>query len=391
MKRALLILSLIMMSIGLQAQFVTTHAKDLNESDDDGIFYYLPRNVIKLEFTVEKTDYYIGPYAEFASKLLGLKDFVKEQKTEYVIKDVDIQISNEADPNALYCVVDERGKEPMQSLLVDDDGIILAYGFDSIPSDMKVQHNTFKYNDLALTETTAVTFIEVLDKDAEMDEDEDDEEGEEEGEKEEKGESAKTKKPAKISKDDKAKAVVEKIAKIRNTYFELVSGYQEVSYGDATKYMAETMKEIENEYISLFKGKVVKSICKKTVYITPESNQAGSSVTVAKLSTTDGLVDANGKGDAVKIQFENISNLSNIAPLKENAKKTNFSNRLFYRIPAKSNVKVSVGNVVLAEKKLNISQFGIIRPLVIKNNKVLFNPNTGQIISVLKQDITVKN
>ncbi|MBR4838424.1 MAG: DUF4831 family protein [Bacteroidales bacterium] len=387
MKKLLFVFSLFMMSLGLNAQFVTTSAKDLTESDDDGMFYYLPRNVIKLEFTVEQTDYYIGPYAEFASKMLGLTDFVKEQKTEFAIKDVDIQISNEADPNALYCVVDERGKDPMQSLLVDDDGIILAYGFDSIPSDVKMTRNVFKYSDFTETEKPVVSFVEILDKDFEPAEDEEEKDDEEE---EGGGENTKKKSTAKMSKEDKAKAVVEKIAKLRNTYFELVSGYQEVSYGEAIKFMAESMKNIENEYVSLFKGKVVKSIYKKTFYITPESNQAGGSATVAKLSGTDGLVDANGKGDAVKIHFENINTLSNISQLKEK-KRTRFDNILFYRIPAKSNVKITLGNVVLAEKKLNISQFGIIRPIGIKNNKVLFNPNTGQIISILKQEIPVKN
>ena len=386
MKKLLFVFSLFLMSLGLNAQFVTTHAKDLTESDDDGMFYYLPRNVIKLEFTVEQTDYYIGPYAEFASKMLGLTDIVKEQRTEFSIKDVDIQISNEADPNAMYCVVDERGKEPMQSLLVDDDGIILAYGFDSIPSDVKVARNTFKYSDLTETDKPVVTFVEILDKDFESADDEEEKDDEDE---EGNGENTKKKSSTKVSKEDKAKAVVEKIAKLKNTYFELVSGSQEVSYGEAIKYMAESVKNIENEYVSLFKGKVVKSIYKKTYYITPESNQAGSSVTIAKLSGTDGLVDANGKGDAVKIHFENINTL-NIAQLKE-TKRTSFDNKLFYRIPAKSNVKITLGNVVLAEKKLNISQFGKIRPIGIKNNKVLFNPNTGQIISILKQEIPVKN
>ena len=60
-------------------------------------------------------------------------------------------------------------------------------------------------------------------------------------------------------------------------------------------------------------------------------------------------------------------------------------------MPAKSNVKVVYGNNVIAEKQLTISQFGKIRSLAVKNNKVLFNPNTGQIITIIKQDNIVKN
>ena len=42
MKRILLILILAISSLNLEAQFVTTHAKNIAESQEDGIFYYLP-------------------------------------------------------------------------------------------------------------------------------------------------------------------------------------------------------------------------------------------------------------------------------------------------------------------------------------------------------------
>ena len=88
MKKLFLILSLFA-SLSLEAQFVTTFAKNASDSQEDGVFYYLPRNVIRLEFTVDETDYYLGPYAEFATKMLGINDYVKENKTEFDIKNID--------------------------------------------------------------------------------------------------------------------------------------------------------------------------------------------------------------------------------------------------------------------------------------------------------------
>ena len=149
--------------------------------------------------------------------------------------------------------------------------------------------------------------------------------------------------------------------------------------------MAESLKNLENEYISLFKGKVVKHIYKKVFYLTPEKDQANGTVTIAKLSNTDGLVDANSKGgETVKVQFDTKNALSNVFPLGDDTKNSAQTNKVFYRLPVSTNMKVIYDNKVLVEKRLNISQFGEIQIAPAKGSKMLFNPNTGQIITNLK-------
>ena len=370
MKKLFLILALID-SFSLEAQFVTTFAKNVPESQEDGMFYYLPRNIIKIEFTVEQTDYYIGPYAEFASKMMSNLDVIKETKTDYVIKNVDIQMACNADPNAVYFVSsDEKSKDPLPSLILDSDGVILALGYDSIPSKSRINRNQFTYTESETPVKQSITFIEVLDNDIEIDDDDDDDK---------KGSSA-----PKITKEDKAKAAVEKIANIRNAYLELVSGSNEVAFGNSTSYMAESLQNLENEYISLFKGKSVKNVYKKVYYFTPEKNNLNASVSIAKLSYTDGLVDMSGRGEVIKIQFEGKNSLANIKAMSNDTKTSSQINKIFYRIPAETNVKIMLGNNVLTEKLLSINQFGDVRAVSVKNNKILFNPNTGQIISILK-------
>lgn len=368
MKKIFLILSLFA-SLSLQAQFVTTFAKNIPETQEDGVVYYLPRNVIKLEFTIEETNYFIGPYAEFASSMLGISDFIRENKTEYNIKDVDIQIANEKDPNVVYYIsLDEKSKEPLPDIILDDDGVILAVGYENIPADLKISRNTFNYNELNDCAVENVSFYDILDNEIENDDDDDDEEGIA---------------SKKITKEDRAKAVVGKIVKIRKAHFDLVSGYQEIAYGDV-KYMAEAMKALEDEYICLFKGKVSKKTYKKTVYVTPEKNQMNTTVAVARISSTEGFVESNGKGDLIKIQYDSNYSLTNVTPISDESKNANQINRLFYRIPVETNVKVLFGTNVLTEKLLEISQFGDIRTISSKNNKILFNPNTGQVISITK-------
>ena len=348
MRKLFLILSLLA-SLSLEAQ------------QEDGIFYYLPRNVIKLEFTIEETNYFIGPYAEFAMKIMGTSDYVKENKTEYEIKSVDIQVADEPDPNAVFFVAsDEKSKEPMPNIILDADGIILALGFDSIPSKSKISRNTFTINDLNTVKDNNPNFIDILENEVEVEKDDDDDE---------EGSSA----PKKISKEDKANAIADKISKIRNANFELISGFNEVVYGNTTSYMVDQMKELENEYISLFKGKIIKNTYKQTVYFTPEEKQANASASITKIA-----------GEQIKLQFESKNQLVNINPVNDETKNTSQSNKLFYRMPVETTLKVLSGNNVIAEKQLIISQFGTLRVISVKNNKVLFNPNTGQITTILK-------
>lgn len=365
MKKLFLILALFA-SLSLEAQFVTTFAKNATENQSDGIIYYLPKSVIQIEFTIEETDYYIGPYAEFTTKMLGVSEYIRENKSEYKISGVDIQTFSTIDSNAVYYISpDEKNKMP--NVILDNDGVILSYGYDSIPAKNVLERNSFTINDLETPERVEASFIEILNSEVDIDDDDNGKHSQRQ-----------------ITDEDKAKVALEKISALRNAYYELITGSQEVAFGEVTKYMAETIKNLENEYISLFKGKTIKRTYKKIVCVTPESNQITSSLSIGKISKTDGFSDANGKGETIRIQFNSQNSMANIEKLSDDDMNAAQPNKLFYRIPATSNVKILVGSSVIAEKSLTICQFGYINTSLVKNNKALFNPNTGQIISITK-------
>lgn len=362
MKKLCLIIALFA-SLTLDAQYVTTLAKNA-QSQNEGIFYYLPRNVIKLELTVEETNYYIGPYAEFASELLGVNDHIKENKTEIDVKGIDIQLGSEIDPNVVFFVeFDEKSKEPIPNFIIDQDGIIRAVGYENLPADLSLCRKTLDYNDMEYRESAPVSFIEILDIQEDEDDDEDDEE-----------EGSSKKAPKRMTKEDKAKVALENIEKIRTAQFDLVSGVQEVNFGNTMTYMVDNMKAIENEYISLFKGKTVKSTYKVCYYVTPDKSQANGNVWVGKIEG----------GETIKMQFDTKNASANINALGNDILESGQTNKIFYRIPALTNIKVTLGNDVIATRTLSISQFGEIRLVSTKNNKILFNPNTGQVITVSK-------
>lgn len=371
--KKLALIALVLFSFSVDAQYITTIAKNAAQPQEGGVLYYLPRNVIAVEFTIEETRSVMGPYSEYASSVLGLTEYIRENKTEAKIIGVDIKTGVEADPNAVFLIAqDEKSKEAMPNVILNKDGLILAMGYDNIPSDNNVECNELVIDNHEIVKPEKISFIDIV----EVEEDEEEDESEEEG-------SSTTKKT--LTKEDRAIIAAEQIRKYRNSYYELVSGFLEVAYGDATKYMAESLKNLENEYISLFKGKSSKCIYKKVVYITPEKSQANGSVTIAKFSTTDGILDANAKdGDAVKIQFDSKASLANLNPVDDGILNAGQSNKLISRVPINTNVKLLCNNEILADKRLNINQFGEFMIVPAKSNKVLFNPNSGQVVSIAK-------
>lgn len=345
MKKLFLILALLA-SLGVEAQ--------------EGFFYCLPRTVLKLEVTIEETHYQVGPYSEFAAEMLGTTDYIKENKTEAIVKSVDIQLGSEADPHtARFIEFDEKSKEPVPNIILDCDGIIKAVGYNTLPQDFNIEKNTVVYTNNDMKPEATVSFVELI----EEQDNEDEEEGEEE-------EGKKT--PKKPTKKDKAKTIIDKISKIRNAYFDLMSGVNETNYGNTISYMAESMQNLENEYISLFKGKTVTTTYKRYFYIKPANNEANATVSCGKLDN----------GEALKVQFETKNASFGLEPLSDDQINTEQPNKVFYRIPEQSNVTVTLGKNVLASKTLVISQFGALRLISAKNNKIMFNPNTGQIISL---------
>ena len=70
----------------------------------DGIFYSLPRTVVKIDVKIDRIENYKGPYADFALRFLGLKNVVETNAIDYKISDISITTYTEPDPDQYYFV-----------------------------------------------------------------------------------------------------------------------------------------------------------------------------------------------------------------------------------------------------------------------------------------------
>ena len=68
----------------------------------EGVFYSLPRTVIRIDVEIDRIENYKGPYAEYALKYLGLKNVVMENSVEYKINGMKVTTSQQPDPDQYY-------------------------------------------------------------------------------------------------------------------------------------------------------------------------------------------------------------------------------------------------------------------------------------------------
>ena len=360
--RKLLLLLFVAVTLNVNAQYVTNFAKNVNSKETDGYFYHLPRNIIKVDFIIEKTQDIKGKYSSFAKEMLNTDNYIKENKTTYSIKGININTLTEADPNMVFfisTIVDEKSKETIDlNIELNTEGVIQSFGHTT--NQVVVKENVFMETEIADKETPSDYFYLPIQED----EDEEDIES-----------------ATKLSEQEIASTVIDEIKKLRLAHFDLITGYQEVNYGNTINYMVEEIKELENEYLSMFIGKTSSQTYTQTFYIIPEEGK--NTITIGKFSETDGF--NNKAGEIVKINFTDISVSSNINKLtKDDIENASYNNKLFYRNAANVTMSILCGEKKISENRKKINKLGNVSLIPINKTKLTFDVNTGQVLSIIK-------
>lgn len=370
MKKLFLILFVIVSS-NLNAQYITNYAKNVNSKDVDGYYYHLPRNILRLDFEIEKEQLRRGKYSAFAKEMLNTDNYIKENQTIYRIKSVTVNTLVEADPNHVFFISsDEKSKDNLNlNLELTSDGIIHSFGYK--------EHNLKDIPNIELKEDIVYNddnneYNYILIRDIEEDEefDSDDDVNEENN------------KESDLSEKDIAISIINEIKKLRVAYFDLITGFQEVNYGNTFNYMIEQIRELEDEYMSMFLGNSNKHIYTKTFYIIPEDGK--NTIVLGKFSNTDGFNTKSG--ETIKVNFVDSSIGSNVNKLsKDDIENTTYSNKLFYRNPAHVTMQIMIGDNSIFEDRLSINQLGDVLLIPMNKMKLVFDTNTGQILSVIRE------
>lgn len=356
-------------------------------SKEQGYFYSLPRNIVKIDVVVNETEMIKGPYAEFAEKYLGLSNVIETNSTNYEISEFRISTYAEPDPMQFYQVVltdklfgdDDDDDFKMQ---LTESGLIMntTSRADSLITEKKVfssaiEENVYpdifkSYTDLNMFEKVDTIIERVnLAKDT--------------IEKITFRRSMVTKTP-----EQKAKSAADFIIKVKENRFNLISGFQEVNYDKETfKQMNNELENLENEYRKLFTGI---SFTKKRTYsflYLPDANKPSDSMALFKFSKQKGVLDtANESGETVHITIHKAGITDTLKAFTERPVKGKISNHgLYYRIADYGDVKVYYDGEENLSARFLIPQYGVVTSLPADMERYRYFPNTGAINTIGKK------
>mgnify|MGYP001035145180 CR=1 FL=1 len=362
-------------------QITVTPIKGGKSQESPGFYYALPRNYIKIDFIFEKNQRYKGPYADFTSRILGVDDYIKQDETRYTILDVIISVHTEPDPEAYYFIeFDERSSRDIRTMVfsMQPDGILMAVDdvdqhfaqpqttiektFVNAPETKRfnyfAERNLYQRIDTIVRRITIDTTVirrNILQS------------------------SWVDRNP-----EQKARAAADHIHRIRESRYNLISGYQEINYGQSIVYMDQQLLELENEYLSLFLGKEFRSIEEYTHYYLPEKGKTGMQA-LLRFSETSGFDNGQNRGEQIQIRLEPTGNTELIAPENRNLGNIKLTNSLYYRIPEYVEVSLMINGTLWTKQRLPISQMGVLSVAPVTRNLMIFDPETGG-IRTLKRD-----
>ncbi len=351
--------------------------KDLDNKYNEGMYYALPKNKIRVDIWVERVDIVSGPYSEYASRLLGLDNVPRSNSTVYNITGASMSSIYEVDPEQFYYIrVPEKNKNNIYLSLNPEGLMQSAYWHETgKASERKKQEKDFEkpiFRDDFMDVTVpgiiekVDTFIRRINVDTTTFE-----------------EVFFRKTFIEKSTEQKAREAANFILKLEEDRFGLITGYQEVSYSAETMaYMNDQLLNLQNEYLALFKGKTTTTTRHFSFVFEPLPDNAAQRKVLCKFSPTQGVLDTKSPfGEPVTIEFTKAGNIKKVEQhhkLREQAKRK--ATGFFYRIPDKANFTIRAGEDVLTDKQFVISQLGTIVFLPFDGvSEVQFHPETGSL------------
>ncbi len=366
------VLCCISMHSTAQVNVVKVSGENVNPLSD-GLFYSLPRTVIKVELVVNKITNVKGPYAEFADKYLGLSQVILTNSTEYSLSEIRLSTFEESDPSEYYFVqIPEKSKsrEAIQLTLSQMGTLVGIRGGESSGDQgkgVKIASSSVELNELPSPNTfeRIDTLIRRISVDTTMIE-----------------QRVFKKVTAAKTPDQKAKEAADFIMKLDESKFNLINGYQEVNYEKGTmEFMYNQMEELMNDYLQMFKGIRIVTSESYTFTVIPAAESAGKPFVLCRFSPGKGISDKNGNsGDIVQLQVDPSNSLQQVKNVISERNKGEKAKGLYYRIPEKADVTVTIGGQPRVDGSFTVSQLGTVTflPAGTSGNIELY-PGTGSV------------
>ena len=316
--------------------------------NEGSVVYGLPRTVFTVRLKMERVVEIPGPYANYASDLLGLTNVIKSEKEYWSIVGATVSSHEEIDPSELY-VMETNGNMSSNVLTLKKEGLILDLNPESNNTlkinsmDSEIDVNNFVSYDLGSDEyymtqvDTAYrkisidsTFINV---------------------------PYVVEKRRQLSTAQLAENAAKRLIEIREGKIMILTGEAEVfPQSDAA---IKELSKLEQDYTELFVGKRSKEIRYYTFNFIPDKDMSGKPLTLFNFSELTGVNESGSTmGSPVQIFLVPEQKMKDVTILNRNSTSTTVANGVYYRIPDVVNVKLTFDGEQLYNSRKLIYQFG---------------------------------
>jgi len=354
-------------SLNSYSQFIVKKVTgNSTNTSQDGFYYALPQTVLQIDLLIEKIKKIPGPLADYAEDYLGVSDYIRYSSRSAQLINADVTPLYEADPEQFYYVqypAEKSKEEKAIAFQFTKHGTLLGYG-DNGSSEPGTQvtevdqtiimlegdedfsyypeYNRSKKIDTIVRKISidTITIERFLFKTSWVDK----------------------------SNNEKANEAAKKISEIREARFHLISGYQEVNYGESIKYMNDQLKELEDKYLELFLGKEVKTTEILSVIYIPQKDKSRDIV----------YNDPDGTHIEITMGANNTTSQLPPDPLDK-------IDNIYYRIPQMTTVNIIQNGSTYFSSNIPINQFGIIATAPLNTGKLLFDDQTGNLINIVRE------
>ena len=304
------------------------------------VIYSLPQTVIVVEVDAVKEVHYAGPYAAYASQMLGINVPQKDEYNAYV-KEIRTCARVEADPAARLSAASqaESGLMALSSLGLVSFGTRAeaersAWSFQREASDADFSKNGLTqpfdtqkqtvYKDVQTD--TAITRVAIQ-------------------------------KDVKVAKslEEKAREAADMVLRARSEKFKITIGDTDATYsGEALGSAIAELTRVEQEYLTLFTGYSVQTEETRTFEIIPVKGT--ETYDVFRLSDSEGLLTPDAK--AGKPYYMDVIPTPLGTPRPDESGKAPKGTPVYYRVPAVCSVTLGVGTRPLAKIRIPVYQLG---------------------------------
>ncbi len=347
-----------MLSAAGQVSAQTATKVTLTKATDYGLVYSLPNTVLDITIETEFSEKTPGDFYNYAKRNLNVDNAITEPSRTCRVKSVTIVPRGEANTDNQWMVQLKPGAQVF--VMLNEADMLLAINTESVSEEEQQTLPVAKKAEPTPLETPAARQAVTQDM------------------------------TISSSTSKRAQLAAERIFELRENRNELISGQADnmPPDGKALQLALDNLSAQEAALTAMFAGteKVWTEV--STLTYTPGTEDVTNEI-VARLSPTDGLVDADDlSGEPIYLSMQVMTRGQ--VPVDERGEPREFpKNGIAYQIPGSAQVNICCDGEMLGSRQVGLAQLGVtfgLDPKVFNDKRApgyaTFNPVTGGVITV---------